>query len=124
MSPGLTENDGMSTFLPFTVKWPCRTSWRACGRDVAKPEAIGHVVETTLEQLQQRLAGDAARPLRLLEVAAELILEHAVDALHLLLLAQLHAVAGQLRLPRLAVLPWREVALLDRALLACSSARP
>ncbi len=80
-------------------------------------EAVGDVVEPPLEQLQQRLAGDAARPLRLLEVAPELVLEHAVDALDLLLLAQLHAVAGQLRLARLAVLPGREVALLDRALL-------
>ena len=56
-------------------------------------------------------------PLRRFEVAAELILEHAVDALDLLLLAQLQAVADHLRLPRLAVLPRREVALLDRALL-------
>ncbi len=70
-----------------------------------KAKAIRNVIQATLEQLQQRLTGDAARPLRLLEVAAELILEHAVDALHLLLLAQLHAVAGQLRLPGLAVLP-------------------
>ena len=80
-------------------------------------EAVDDVVEPALEQLQQRLAGDAARPLGRLEVAAELILEHAVDALDLLLLAQLQAVAGELRLPRLAVLPRREVALLDRALL-------
>src|SRR5512139_1264986 len=36
-SPGLTENDGMSTLRPFTVKCPWRTSWRACARDVAKP---------------------------------------------------------------------------------------
>ncbi len=36
-SPTLTENDGMSTLRPFTVKWPCRTSCRACGREVAKP---------------------------------------------------------------------------------------
>src|SRR5207237_2641398 len=68
-------------------------------------------------QLQQRLAGDAAGPLRLLEIAAELLLQHPVDALHLLLLAELDAVAGQLLLARLAVLPRREVALLDRAFL-------
>src|SRR5262249_49877272 len=65
---------------------------------------------------QQRDAGDPARPLGGLEVAAELVLEHAVDALDLLLLAKLQAVAGELRLPRLAVLPGREGALLDRAL--------
>src|SRR6185295_13629035 len=75
------------------------------------------VVEPPFEQLQQRDAGDAAGAFRFLEVAAKLILEHAVDALHLLLLAQLQAVAGELRLPRLAVLARREVALLDRALL-------
>src|ERR1041384_7925042 len=86
-----------------------------------EPGAIGDVVEPPFEQLQQRLAGDAARPLRLLEVAAELILEHAVDALDLLLLAQLHAVAGQLLLARLPVLPRREVALLDRALLGVAA---
>ena len=82
-----------------------------------QPEPVDDVVEPPLEQLQQRLAGDAARPLGRLEVAAELILEHAVDALDLLLLAQLQAVAGELRLARLAVLSGREVALLDRALL-------
>ena len=84
----------MSTLRPLTVKWPWRTSCRACGARRREAEAVGDVVEAALEQLQQRLAGDAAGPLRLLEVAAELILEHAVDALHLLLLAQLHAVAG------------------------------
>src|SRR5207237_7910517 len=80
-------------------------------------EPVHDVVETTFEELEQRDAGDAARPLRLFEVPAELILEHAVDALHLLLLAELQAVAGELRLPRLAVLARREVALLDGALL-------
>src|SRR6185503_8745284 len=84
-------------------------------------QAIRHVVEPALEQLQQRLTGNAARPLRLFEVEAELILEHAVDALHLLLLAQLHTVALQLRLPRLAVLAWREVAFLDGALLGVAA---
>jgi len=40
-----------------------------------------------------------------------------VDALHLLLLAELQAVAGELRLACLAVLSRREIALLDCALL-------
>src|SRR5205807_8007312 len=87
---------------------------RARGR---QPEAVDDVVEPSLQQLQQRLAGDAPRPLGRLEVAPELILQHAVDALDLLLLAQLQAVAGQLRFPRLAVLAGREVAFLNRALL-------
>src|SRR5262245_13744957 len=80
-------------------------------------QAIGDVVQPPLEQLQQRLAGDAAGPLRLLEVAAELVLEDAIDALDLLLLAKLHTVSGQLGLAGLAVLTGGEVALLDRALL-------
>ena len=84
-------------------------------------QAVDDVVQPPLEQLQQRFAGDAARALGLLEVAAELVLEHAVDALHFLLLAQLQAVAGELRLARLAVLAGREVALLDRALLGIAA---
>src|SRR6185436_7926444 len=86
-----------------------------------QPEPIGDVVETALEQLEQRLTGDAAHPFGLLEVLAELILEHAVDALHLLLLAELDAVAGQLGLARLAVLSGGEVALLDGALLGVAA---
>src|SRR4030095_8274408 len=84
-------------------------------------ETIRDVVEPPLEQLQQRLARDAARPFRLLEVPAEVVLERAVMALDLLLLAQLHAVAGQLLLPRFPVLPRREVALLNRALLGVAA---
>ncbi len=87
---------------------------RALGRE---PETVGDVVEPALEQLQQRLTGDAAGAVRHLEVAAELVFEHAVDALDLLLLTQLHAVAHHLRLAQLAVLTGRQVALLDRALL-------
>src|SRR5205814_7569797 len=80
-------------------------------------EPVRDVVQAPLEQLQQRFARDAARALRLLEVAAELVLQHAVNALDLLLLAQLHPVARKLLLPRLSVLPRCEVPLLDRALL-------
>src|SRR5688572_16517801 len=84
--------------------------------------AIDRVVEAALQQLQQRLAGDAAAgPLRLFEVAAELVLQHAVDALDLLFLAQLHAVADHLRLAQTAMLPRRHVALLDRALLGVAT---
>src|SRR4029450_1005395 len=59
--------------------------------------------------------------LRLLEVAAELILQHAVDALHLLLLAQLDGVADHFRLAGAAALPRRPVALLDGALLGIAA---
>src|SRR5262245_33551867 len=82
-----------------------------------EPQPVDDVVKPPLEQLQERDAGDAARPLRRLEITAELILQDAVDALDLLLLAQLQAVAGELRLPGLAVLAGRKVPLLDRALL-------
>src|SRR5687767_1129608 len=82
---------------------------------------IDRVVETALAPLQQRFTGDAARPLRLLEVAAALILQHAVDALDLLLLAQLHAVADHLGLAQASVLARRHVALLDRALLGVAT---
>src|SRR5262249_30645648 len=82
-----------------------------------KADPVDHVVEPALKQLQQRLARDAARPLRLLEVVAELLFEDAVDALHLLLLAQLHAVTRHLLPARLSMLARSEVALVDRALL-------
>src|SRR5206468_8723862 len=70
-----------------------------------------------LEQLQQRDTSDAARPLRRLEVAPELIFEHAINALDLLFLTQLQAVSCQLCLSRLPVLAGRKIALLDGALL-------
>ena len=78
--------------------------------------AINHVVEPPLEHDHQVRAGGALHAHRLLEVRAELPLEQAVGALHLLLFAQLHAVAHHLRAARLAVLSWNEIALLDRAL--------
>src|SRR5881409_21267 len=37
MSFSVTRNDGMSTFLPFTRKCPCPTSWRAMSRLCANP---------------------------------------------------------------------------------------
>ena len=82
-----------------------------------EPEPVDHVVEPALEHLEQQHARDALLPIGRLEVAAELVLEHAVGALDLLLLAQLDAVADHLRLARAAVLAGRHVALLDRALL-------
>ncbi len=52
----------------------------------------------------------------LLEIVAELAFEQAVGALHLLLFAQLHAVANHLGAARLAVLARNEVSLFDGAL--------
>src|SRR3989338_3755758 len=87
-----------------------------------EPEPVHDVVEPELEQPQQILAGDPLLGLGPLEILAELALEHAVDPLRLLLLAQLHAERRQLAAAE-AVLAGRVVAPLDRALVreaACS----
>src|SRR5215217_705091 len=71
--------------------------------------AVDRVVEAALQQAQEVLARDTLHARRALEVVAELPFEHEVDALDLLLLAQLKAVALQ-RLTaahRVAVLPRR-----------------
>ena len=68
-----------------------------------------------LEQRQQVLARDALLARRLVVVAAELALEHAVVAARLLLLAQLHAVLALL-LAATAVVARRVRAALDAAL--------
>src|SRR6266480_972842 len=59
--------------------------------------AVHHVVEATLEELQQVLAGGAAPAGGFVVVVAELPLEHPVHAAQFLLLAQLQAVVGQAR---------------------------
>ncbi len=78
-------------------------------------ETESHVVKTALKLLDQQLAGDALRAAGLLVIRAELALKREVDALGLLLFAQLQAVAYDLGLAVAAVLAGREVALLDRA---------
>src|SRR5262249_11756531 len=78
-------------------------------------QAEHHVVEPPLEQRHQVLALHAFERRGLVDRLAELALQHAVDAAHLLLLAQLLAVVGELR-PALAVLTRRVVAPLDGAL--------
>src|SRR5438552_1138698 len=80
-----------------------------------EPEPVHDVVQAKLEEPQQVFAGHALLGLRPLEVLAELALEHAVDPLGLLLLAQLHAERGQLAAVQ-AVLARRIVTPLDRAL--------
>ena len=92
----------MSNFFPLTRTWPWSTSCRACDR--TRPGRAPHdVVQATLEHDDQVLA---VGPLgaRLSEVVAELTLQQSVGALHLLLLAQLQAVARYLSPPRLPVL--------------------
>src|SRR4051812_11664360 len=80
-----------------------------------KAESHERVVESRLEQPQQVLAGHAALPRRLGVVVAELLLEHAVVAAGLLLLAQLKSVLRVARATT-AVVARRIVPPLDRAL--------
>src|SRR6185295_16532750 len=85
------------------------------GAGVGEAEAEDDVVEPLLEELEQVLAGLALGGAAAQVVAAELRLEQAVEPLHLLLLAQLHAVLGELG-ATLAVLARRIRAALDGAL--------
>src|SRR5689334_21409282 len=77
--------------------------------------AVDDVVPARLEDLQQHVTGLARLVHRLLGVAVELLLQHAVHAAGLLLLAQLQQVFGLLR-PAAAVLAGREGTRLERAL--------
>src|ERR1700751_6282695 len=81
-----------------------------------KTEPDEHVVEPTLEHPEQVLARDPGLAGRLVVVDPELLLEHAVVALRLLLLAQLDAVLA-LALAAAAVLAGRVRAGLDAALI-------
>src|SRR5581483_4736312 len=79
-------------------------------------QAVHHVDETPLQLLQQHLAGDALAARRALEVVAELAFLREVNALGLLLFAELQTVADDLGLAVLAVLAGGEVTFLDRTL--------
>src|SRR5579862_3128356 len=85
---------------------------------LGESEAEHDVIETPLELLQQPLAGHALSARSLFEVVAELAFLGEVDALGLLLLAQLQAVAYDLGLAIFPVLSGGEIALLDGALIA------
>src|ERR1041384_7682584 len=85
------------------------------GAGVGEAEPEDHVVEALLEVLQKIFAGLALRRRAAQVVAAELRLEQAVEALHLLLFTELHAVLGELGAP-LAVLARRIRTALDGAL--------
>src|SRR5215469_4890783 len=80
-----------------------------------EPGAEHDVVQAALQDLEQRLAGTARLARGLGVVARELLLEHAVDAAGLLLLADLQQVLAVL-LPDPAVLTRRVRTDLDRAL--------
>ena len=63
---------------------------------VREAETEDDVVETALEETEEVLTRDALHLLRLVIVATELLLEHAVDEFRLLLLFELQAVLGDL----------------------------
>src|SRR5207245_5678382 len=88
---------------------------RLCARD-CEAEPVDDVVEPRLEHPEQGLARDTGALRRLRVVGAELLLEQAVVAARLLLLAQLEQVLGLLDAAA-AVLARRIAATLDRALL-------
>src|SRR5215203_2746739 len=81
-----------------------------------EPEPVDDIVEARLEDSEQVLARDPTDAIRLLVVGAELVLEQAVIAARLLLLAQLEQILALLD-PPAAVLPRRIAAALDGALL-------
>src|SRR5690349_7108431 len=81
-------------------------------------QAIDHVVEATLELFEQLRAGYALGARGLLEIVAELFFQREVDALGLLLLAELETVANDFGFAVFSVLSGSEVALLDGALIA------
>ena len=106
----------MLTRRPLTWKWPWRTSWRDCAREPGEAETVDDVVEARLEHAQKILARGALPAARPLVGAAKLLLEQAVVAARLLLLAQLEQVLALLDAAA-SVLARRIAAALDRALL-------
>ena len=110
----------MSTRLPLTRMCWCLTSWRASLRDDAEAEAVHDVVEAALDEAEHLLAGAALAAGRVEVVLAELLLEHAVDAAGLLLLAEADGVLRQLD-AALAVLAGRIGATRDRALVGVAA---
>src|SRR5262249_44955289 len=97
-SPTFSSMPGTGAFPPFTENWPGPTALRW------EPQAMHHVVQRKLKEAQKAFAGHALLALGPLEILAELRLQHAVDPLGLLLLAQLDAVWRQLAAVE-AVLP-------------------
>src|ERR1700722_6858898 len=116
----LDQGRGNRNFLAVNLDMPVTNNLSRLRERTREAEAIHHVVEATLEQYEQVLAGDSVHPFRLGEVLRELPLHHPVDALDLLLLAQSNREFRKTR-ARLAMCAGRIVAPLDRALVAIAS---
>src|SRR5580700_2788353 len=91
------------------------------GARSGQAHAVKCVVETPLQHVEHVLAGDTLGRAGFFEQIAELAFEKLIVASRFLLLAKLEAVADNLRLTIFAVLPRREVALLDGALLGIAA---
>jgi hypothetical protein len=98
------------------VAVPHQLTGLATGHSESK--AVDHVVQATLQLLQQHLAGHTPGAGRFLEIVPELAFLGKVNALGLLLLAQLQAVANDLGFAVLAMLAGSKIPLLDGTLIA------
>jgi hypothetical protein len=74
-------------------------------------QTVNEVVKTALEVLKENLTGDAAGTGSLLEHVAELLLQHAIGVLCLLLLSKHDAILGGLATTVVSMLAGREVTL-------------
>ena len=90
-SPLRSVYDGIVTRLPFTEHVAVAHELAGLVAARREPGAEHDVVDAQLEQAQQVLTGDAGLLVRLVVDQLELLLEQAVDAARLLLLAQLEA---------------------------------
>ena len=84
----------------------------------SETKPVNHVVEPALKLLQEQLAGDTRLARRFFKVVAELVFQGEIDALGLLLFAELQAISYDLGFAILAMLARSEVALFYRALVS------
>src|SRR5262249_41881784 len=95
--------------MPVPHKLPClRVGCR-------ETQAHENVVQPSFELCEQMFAGNALLTDRLLKISAELVLQHSVDAFHLLFFTQLQSVSNDLRFTITSVLTGRKISLFDPA---------
>src|SRR5215831_18667612 len=95
--------------MPLAHDLP-RLSVRCC-----KAEPHEHVIQPPFQLRQQVFACNAFLTDGFLEVRSELVFENAINALHLLLLAELEPISDDLCLTIAPVLPRSKIAFLDSA---------